>query len=147
MKYVQTDVTDWGSQLALFEASTSFSPNGAIDYVIANAGIAAQDAVFSFSGSDSEPIEPSLKVVDLNLHGALYTTKLALHYFMKQNGTEKDQAQSDTCLVLIGSSAAFLDVPKGPQYSAIKWAMRGVMHSLRRTAFYYGSRVNMISPR
>ncbi|RHZ55161.1 putative short chain dehydrogenase/reductase [Aspergillus thermomutatus] len=27
-----------------------------------------------------------------------------------------------------------------------KWATRGIMHSLRRTAFYYGSRINVISP-
>lgn len=76
----------------------------------------------------------------------MYTAKLAFHYFIKQNGTVPSPAQQDTCLVLVGSGAAFLDVPRTPQYCAAKWGMRGVMHALRRTAFYYGSRVNVISP-
>lgn len=76
----------------------------------------------------------------------MYTAKLAFHYFIKQNGTTPSPSQQDTCLVLIGSGAAFLDVPRTPQYCAAKWAMRGMMHSLRRTAHFYGSRVNVISP-
>lgn len=84
--------------------------------------------------------------MEVNLHGALYTTKLATHYFIKQNGKQPSQEQEDTCLILIGSGAAFLDVARGPTYPATKWAIRGIMHSLRRTAHYYGSRVNVISP-
>lgn len=82
----------------------------------------------------------------MNITGTLYTAKLAFHHFVKQNGTEPSPSQQDTCLVLIGSGAAFLDCPRAPQYSASKWAARGIMHSLRRTAHYYGSRVNVISP-
>ena len=69
-----------------------------------------------------------------------------MHYFMTQNGTSPNSSQTDTCLILIGSGAAYLDCPRGPQYSASKYAMRGIMHFLRRTAYYYGSRINMISP-
>ena len=69
-----------------------------------------------------------------------------MHYFITQNGTSPSSSQSDICLILVGSGAAYLDCPRGPQYSATKYAMRGIMHSLRRTAFYYGSRINMISP-
>lgn len=76
----------------------------------------------------------------------MYTAKLAFHYFISQNGTTPCPTQHDTCLVLIGSGAAFLDVPRTPQYCAAKWGMRGILHALRRTAFYYGSRVNVISP-
>lgn len=82
----------------------------------------------------------------MNITGTLYTAKLAFHYFVKQNGMSPSPAQQDTCLILIGSGAAFLDCPRGPQYAASKWAARGIMHSLRRTAHFYGSRVNVISP-
>ncbi|KAJ5465836.1 hypothetical protein N7530_009623, partial [Penicillium desertorum] len=75
----------------------------------------------------------------------LYTTKLAAHHFIRQNGTQSSPEQKDTSLTLIGSGAAFLDCPRAPQYCASKWAMRGIMHSLRRTAFFYGSRINVIS--
>lgn len=98
------------------------------------------------TGEDQEPAEPDLSTIDINLKGTLYTTKLAIHYFVKQNGQTPSEKQEDTCLVLIGSGAAYVDTPRGPQYPATKWANRGIMHSLRRTAFYYGSRVNMISP-
>lgn len=69
-----------------------------------------------------------------------------MHYFIKQNGTDPSPDQEDTALILIGSGAAFLDCPRGPQYSATKFGMRGIMTSLRETTHYYGSRVNIISP-
>lgn len=84
--------------------------------------------------------------MEVNVTGTLYTTKLATHYFIKQNGQIPSDKQDDTCLILIGSGAAFLDCLRIPQYSASKWAMRGIMHALRRTAYHYGSRVNVISP-
>lgn len=140
------DITKWNNQLRLFREAASFSQTGKIAYVIANAGIQRQDEVFLYSGDNQEPEEPNLSTIDVNIRGNLYTTKLATHYFIKQNGQKPSPEQEDTCLVLIGSGAAFLDCPRAPQYCAIKWAMRGIMHSLRRTAFDYGSRVNVISP-
>ena len=100
------------------------------------------DEVFSFDGNEKGPQKPSLKTIEINLCGVLYTCKLAMYHFMRQNGIRISLEQEDTCLVLVGSGAAFL---AGPQYAASKWAGRGIMHSLRRTAHFYGSRVNMIS--
>ena len=107
-----------------------------------------KDTVFHVTPEDGKPpTKPSLKTVEVNLFGALYTTKLATHYFVKQNGSVySPETQEDTCLILIGSGAAFLDVNRSPQYAATKWGMRGVMHALRQTAYHYGSRVNVISP-
>ncbi|KAJ9144595.1 Adam [Pleurostoma richardsiae] len=145
-KFVPCDTTKWEDQVHLFKEAAAFSPSGKIHYVVANAGITRQDDVFSFDGNDQEPAKPNLSIVDVNLYGVLYTVKLTLHYFIKQNGTEVSPSQEDTCLVLIGSGAAYFDVPRSVQYPSTKWAMRGIMHGLRRTAPYYGSRVNLISP-
>jgi NAD(P)-dependent dehydrogenase (short-subunit alcohol dehydrogenase family) len=166
-RFVPCDVTSWDNQVQLFSEAASLSSSGKIDYVVANAGIIHADDVFTFEGKtyplqppirliyrandpttgpNQPPKKPNLDIIDVNLNGALYTSKLAMHYFMTQNGTSPNNAQTDTCLVLIGSGAAYLDCPRGPQYSASKYAMRGIMHSLRRTTFYYGSRINMISP-
>ncbi|KAJ0117350.1 Carbonyl reductase family member 4 [Diaporthe amygdali] len=145
-KFVKCDTTKWEDQLELFRTAASFSDDGRISYVVANAGIARADEVFSYSGDGQEPTKPDLSITDVNITGTLYTAKLAFHYFVKQNGQQPSPAQQDTCLILIGSGAAFLDCPRGPQYSASKWAARGIMHSLRRTTHYYGSRVNVISP-
>ncbi|KAJ9634510.1 hypothetical protein H2199_008967 [Coniosporium tulheliwenetii] len=143
-KFIKCDVTKWEDQSRLFQEVEAKA--GKIHYVVANAGIASNDDVFSFDGPDSTPTEPRLNVIDVNMRGVLYTVKLAMHYFIKLNGKTPSPSQVDTCLILIGSGAAFLDVPRGPQYSGAKWGMRGVMHSLRRTAHFYGSRVNMLSP-
>jgi NAD(P)-dependent dehydrogenase (short-subunit alcohol dehydrogenase family) len=145
VKFIQCDTTVWDDQLQLFKAAAAFSPTGKISYVVANAGIIRPDEVFLQDVSE-DPKAPNLKTIDVNIKGTLFTAKLAAHYFIKQNGVTPSPDQEDTCLVLIGSGAAFLDCLRIPQYSATKWAMRGIMHALRRTAFYYGSRVNVIMP-
>jgi len=141
------------------------TPSGAIDHVVANAGIAIDDEVFFYDGMlvlfCSSPLEltplptgpeypskpPNLKTIDVNIRGVLYTSKLAMHSFIRQNGTGgPSPSQTDTSLTLIGSGAAFLDCPRGVQYQSSKWGARGIMHALRRTTHFYGSRVNMISP-
>lgn len=146
MKFVRCDTSNWEDQAQLFREAVSCSPTGKISYVVANAGIHRPDEVFLYAGDDQEPQKPNLATIDVNLTGTLYTAKLASHYFIRQNGQEPSPTQEDTCLVLVGSGAAFLDCPRAPQYCATKWAMRGIMHSLRRTTFFYGSRVNVISP-
>lgn len=162
-KFVKCDTTIWEDQVHLFDAAKAFSPTKKIHYVVANAGISTKDEVFEFNGdingprspvdvpitnsnTENGPQKPDLKTIDVNLNGVLYTTKLCLHHFIEQNGQALSQQQDDTCLILIGSGAAFLDVARTPQYEATKWAVRGIMHSLRRTAHFYGSRVNIISP-
>ncbi|SCO42952.1 related to short-chain alcohol dehydrogenase [Fusarium fujikuroi] len=145
-KFITCDATVWEDQVRLFKEAVRLSSSGKIHYVIANAGMTKEDQTFTFDGKDQEPQKPDLQTVDVNLKGALYTSKLAMHYFVSQNGTEVNKDQEDTCLILISSGAGFLDVPRSPEYSSTKWAVRGIMHALRRTAFYYGSRVNVIAP-
>jgi short-subunit dehydrogenase len=67
-----------------------------------------------------EPTKPNSETLDINLNSVMYTAKLAFHYFIKQNGNTPSPSHQDTCLVLIGSGAAFLDVPRTPQYCAAK---------------------------
>lgn len=163
-KFITCDATVWEDQVRLFKEAAQLSSSGKIHYVIANAGMTKEDQTFTFdgknflptvphtvshttcAGKDQEPQKPDLQIVDVNLKGALYTSKLAMHYFVSQNGTEVNKDQEDTCLILISSGAGFLDVPRSLEYSSTKWAVRGIMHALRRTAFYYGSRVNVIAP-
>lgn len=141
--FVQCDVTSWNDQNRLFREAELFSPTNEIHYVVANAGIIRKDEVFAYS---EEPTEPELSTIDVNIKGTLYTAKLAMHYFIKRNGIVPGPNQQDSCLVLIGSGARIHDCLRIPQYSATKWAARGIMHSLRRTSHFYGSRVNVIHP-
>ena len=121
----------------------SLCETGKIEHVVANAGIFRDDEVYSYS---PQPLEPNLSTTDVNIKGTFYTTKLVMHYFIKQNGTAPSPSQEDTSLVVISSRAGIYDCIRMPEYCASKWAVRGIMHGLRRTAHSYGSRVNMISP-
>lgn len=144
VKFVQCDTTNWDNQLKLFEEAKNMSPSGRVSYVVANAGVIGPDGVFDITSET--PSKPNLKTVDVNVTGSLYTTKLALHHFVKQNGTTESPEQEDQCLVLIGSGASHFDGLRAPQYWASKFAMRGLLHALRRTMYHSGSRINLIAP-
>ena len=78
----------------------------------------------------------------------VYTTKIALHYFQRQHSQNPPAAGAppDTLLVLQGSLAGYIDLRGSPQYTASKWAVRGLLRSLRRTSLAHGTRVNYIAP-
>jgi NAD(P)-dependent dehydrogenase (short-subunit alcohol dehydrogenase family) len=92
-----------------------------------------------------EPTEPSLKIVEVDLIGVLYTVNLALHYFRQQydGSQEDDQAQ---ILILQGSMAGYLGLPGAVQYAAAKYGLRGMMKTLRSTEWRHNIRVGYIAP-
>ncbi|KAK5109199.1 hypothetical protein LTR62_007284 [Meristemomyces frigidus] len=148
--FVHCDVTSWSDQVAAFKKAKEVSPTGAIDIVVANAGIVASDDVFNHEDLEAnEPKEPDLSVVKVNLIGVVYTTKLAGWYFAKQFARaqkEGREAHVDQSLVLQASVAGYLDLIGVPQYTLTKFAVRGLMRSLRQTGPWTGMRVNLIAP-
>ena len=53
IKFVRCDVTNWDDQVNLFHTAASMTSSGTIDHVVANAGIAIEDEVFSYDGMAS----------------------------------------------------------------------------------------------
>ncbi|RVX75433.1 hypothetical protein B0A52_00786 [Exophiala mesophila] len=133
------------NQAALFKSAIAKSPSGNIDIVVVNAGISGQDPVFlnPSAAEGGEPEEPDLKILNVNLIGATYTVKLALHYFEAQAARDPS---SVTSLVLQGSLAGYVNQPGTPQYNASKYGLRGMLGSLRQTSLIHGTRVNYIAP-
>jgi NAD(P)-dependent dehydrogenase (short-subunit alcohol dehydrogenase family) len=133
-------VSSWSDQLALFEAG--YERFGSLDIVLANAGInevgnILEDKYDSNSGKLQPPV---LQTLNVNLHGVIYTTKLAVHYFGKQQG-KKCQ------LVLTGSAACFLDTPPLWTYCAAKAGVMGLMRSLRSQLPKNNNvTINMVAP-
>jgi NAD(P)-dependent dehydrogenase (short-subunit alcohol dehydrogenase family) len=100
------------------------------------------DIFWTLSDPASEPTRPSLPILQLNLIGAFYTFKLGQHYLRVQpEGPERDR-----CFIFKGSLAGLLDQPGSFQYSASKFALRGLMRSARWTSWQAGIRVNYIAP-
>ncbi|KAJ5652402.1 hypothetical protein N7507_009828 [Penicillium longicatenatum] len=136
--FVKTDVTKWADHVNLFQTALIRSPSHLIDTVISNAGISGRDSLYwDDSEQDGEPIEPTLKILNTNLVGCIYTCKLALHYLTRQPNPEKH----DRCLILMSSIAGYCDQPGTPIYCASKYGIRGIMSSLRRTAHKQDVRV------
>jgi len=145
VKFVKCNVTVWADQLAVFKAALASSPTGKIDIVIANAGISGGDSVYFTNIEEEEPSEPKFNVLQVNLIGVMYTVKLALHYFRRQNAAAKGEPL-DQLLVLQGSLAGFLGLPGALQYNGAKYGLRGMFRSLRISEWQNNIRVAYIAP-
>ena len=87
--------------MALFE--TTYAKFKYIDAVYANAGIHGFEGLLENELDDAGKLkEPSMKSIEINLHGVLYTAKAAIHFFEK-NPELKHQ------LVITGSAARYLE--------------------------------------
>lgn len=140
--FVRCDVTSWDDQLAVFKKAIEFSPNKEIDIVVANAGITVRDEVFANDIEKDEPEKPKIPVLDINATGVVWTTKLAIFYFRKQNA----KTRRDRSLILQSSLAGYLDLIGAPQYTSSKFFVRGLLRSLRQSEIAHGIRVNLIAP-
>ncbi|KAK1965244.1 short chain dehydrogenase [Colletotrichum sublineola] len=145
--FVTCDVTSWDSQVAFFKESARLSPNGAIDVVVANAGVNDPGANHRFESPSAlqtdpdAPGKPSSAIIDVNITGLSYTTHLAL-FWLPRNGASRDR-----CLIFVGSIAGVGHFPGQSPYTMSKHAVTGLFRSLRATAHLcHGIRLNMICP-
>ncbi|KAH3999403.1 hypothetical protein HBI25_123110 [Parastagonospora nodorum] len=140
--FVEVDIRDWDQQKNMFEYA--MSKFGAIDVVIANAGISRSsgDGLWNLDDPNGEPTKPDLNIVDVNLKGSLYTWKLAVHYWRKQ----KESDERDRCFIITGSLIAWIDSPGNWEYTATKYGLHGFMRTVRRSSWEQGIRINYVAP-
>ena len=112
----QCDITDWKSQRGAFEAAVK--KFGQIDAVYVNAGIAEYKDQFFKDELDSDGLlqEPDRRTVDVDMHAANDTAKLAIHY-MRKKGNGPNRGGS---FVMTASFAGYLASAGAPLYSAAK---------------------------
>ncbi|KAF4463142.1 hypothetical protein FALBO_10044 [Fusarium albosuccineum] len=137
-EYYEADVTDWASQRDLF--SVVKQKYGRIDLVFANAGVGERNTVFDdILDSDGSLAAPNLAVIDVNLKGAIYTTKLALHHMATNNPPGGG-------LVMTGSTSSYNERPNLPLYSTAKHGVVGLMRAVRHRAPNSNINVGLIAP-
>ncbi|KAL8793650.1 MAG: hypothetical protein Q9195_003802 [Heterodermia aff. obscurata] len=149
INFVRTDVTDWNLQVQAFKSAITFAGSNSIDVVIASAGLPGErfysDQEETPSLNQDPPVPraagPTLAV---NAQGAYYTSKLAQHYFALPS-TSEDLVRYKKCLILISSIAGYLEIVAS-DYTASKWAVRGLFRSIRSKMEDLGHRVNLIAP-
>lgn len=81
--------------------------------------------------------EPDMRIVQVNLIGAMFTIRLALNHFLRR--PEIDPREK--CLILKSSLAGYLD--SRPSYGSAKAGLRAVMRSLRHRGT---CRINIVAP-
>jgi NADP-dependent 3-hydroxy acid dehydrogenase YdfG len=124
-----TDVRDWFSVERL--AQTCLDAYGAIDFVVANAGIGSYSSIH-----DGDP-DAWRRVVETNLLGVLHTVR-ATYPHMKERRAGH--------IVLMASIAGRQTWVGEPVYIATKWGVVGFGWALRKEALPHNVRVTMIEP-
>ena len=108
------DVADRGRMEAFAQAVEA--QHGRVDIVVNNAGIGILE---DFADA---PLEDFAKVVDVNLWGVIYGSKLFLPSLLRQGGGH---------IVNISSLAGIISTPGMVSYGTTKFAVRGFSESLR----------------
>ncbi|KAL6708924.1 hypothetical protein ACN47E_002331 [Coniothyrium glycines] len=140
--FITVDIRDWEQQKRMFdEALNRF---GAIDVVIANAGISRSsgDSLWTLDDPNGEPTKPDLNIMEVNLRGSFYTWKLAVHYWRKQ----KESDERDRSFIITGSMVGWIDSPGNWEYTATKHGLKGFMRTVRRSSWEQGIRINYVAP-
>ena len=147
VQFVQSDVTSYTSQVALFKNAMVFG-EGKIDVVVPNAGICAEQNLFDMIPTepqdlDNEPPEPGYSTMDVNLKGVYYSCYLALHYFRLPRNSSFAPS-----IVLIASLAGYVGFPSSATYSMSKFGVRGLFYGTRDRAAIANPpvRVNLVAP-
>jgi NAD(P)-dependent dehydrogenase (short-subunit alcohol dehydrogenase family) len=111
IEFRQCDVADWVSLRAAFQQA------GDIDIAVANAGVSEEMDYFAdtFDKDTGELIEPSYRVLDVNLRAVLNFTKLALSHFRRR--------KCPGSIVITSSATAYAPEQSLPIYSAGKLAV------------------------
>lgn len=126
---LQMDVTDDASvERGIY---TVMEREGRIDVVVNNAGIAVAGPL------ESTSIEEARRLLDVNLLGAFRVCHAVLPTMRKQQAGY---------IVTIGSIGGLIAIPYQSLYSASKFALEGMMESLRMEVRPFGVRVVLIEP-
>ncbi|KAK4963321.1 hypothetical protein LTR10_000949 [Elasticomyces elasticus] len=133
VKFVHCDVTLYADNLALFDAA--YTACGRIDHAIANAGLGEQGNMFdpnlTLETVREEP-KKSMSIVNVNLKGPLYFSRIASAYLKQPDMNGKGgTAAADKSLTLVSSVAGFREDPGLYVYIASKHGVLGLMRSLR----------------
>ncbi|KAG6820819.1 hypothetical protein H0H93_011113 [Arthromyces matolae] len=135
------NVTIWDDQVALFELA--IAKFGVVDIVVPNAGVPELGQFQQVSFKDGKPLKPDTRTIDVNLFGLIYSTHLAQHYLDVKREPNDDGLKA---IVLIGSVASWVGIPRGAMYAASKHAVLGIMRSLYPEFKFKNIRIATIHP-
>ena len=126
--YIVTDVTKEADCKRLVEKCVE--KFGTVDILINNAGMSMRATFINVN------LEVIRRLMDVNFWGTVYCTKYALPYLVANKGS----------LVGVSSVAGFHGLPARTGYSASKFAMHGLLETIRIENLKKGLHVMIIAP-
>ncbi len=127
---LRVDVTD--AAMVEQAAASTADVLGALDILVASAGIAGPNAV-----TWDYPVDAWRQVIDVNLHGVFHCCRAVVPYMLKQEYGR---------IVNIASIAGKEGNPNAPAYSASKAAVIALTKSLGKELAQHNIAVNCITP-
>lgn len=125
---VECDVTSEADCKRLIDSAVARF--GGVDILVNNAGISMR-ALF-----DDVDMDVLRRLMDVNFWGTAYCTKYALPYIQRSKGS----------IIGISSVAGFHGLPARTGYSASKYAMHGLLETLRVENLHKGVHVMIVAP-
>ena len=137
------DITDWKAQRGAFQAA--IDKFGALDAVYVNAGIAEHEDQFFKDEFDADGLlrEPDRRTIDIDLHAADDTVKLAIFWMRKDAKHGKGRGGS---IVMTASLAGYLASAGAPLYSAAKHGIVGLMRALKNDLAKLNIAISVVAP-
>lgn len=150
INFVHIDVTDWTAQIHAFKSAIAFGQRNSIDVVVAAAGVTGDrfEVDMESPSLEKDPPLPTASdfAFDVNAKGVYYTCKLAQYYFSLPVASASAKPSSyRKSLVVISSIAGYLEI-NNTDYTASKWAVRGMFRAERSKMEDNGHRINLIAP-
>ncbi|CAK7208575.1 hypothetical protein SEUCBS140593_000219 [Sporothrix eucalyptigena] len=136
VRFLPCDVGSWASQADAFRQVFD-SCGGRIDVVMANAGISEGGEsslvaeAMKTDDADAAPSEPSMRTLNVNLVGTMFTVKLAIHYMKKNEPSSAHGAPPlRGTIVCTASNAGLYPFPVAPIYAASKSGVIGLVRAM-----------------
>ncbi|KAL4922092.1 hypothetical protein BDW62DRAFT_197328 [Aspergillus aurantiobrunneus] len=142
--FTPVNILDWGQMLNLFRGT--MDRFGAIDTVVANAGIMEKTETLDIESTDDQgnllESTGAFNVIDVNVKGTLNTLRLAMHYMKLST----NKAAGRKSIVLVASTSGYFGGTGVSAYVSSKHAIIGLLRSSHAAADRHGITVTGIAP-
>ncbi|OTB04032.1 hypothetical protein M426DRAFT_165928 [Hypoxylon sp. CI-4A] len=133
VQFHQCNIGNWEALRSTFEEI------GSIDYVFANAGVSEETNYFADEfDSEGKLIEPTYRVLDINVRAVYNVVKLAWSR-MRKDGIRGS-------IVITTSATAYAPEQNLPVYASGKLALVGLIRALRSVIIRDGITINGVAP-
>lgn len=167
VSFKKSDVSSWDELARAFK--DIYASRGRIDAVMANAGI-SEHGSSSLLAQEDEPSQPSLKTLDVNMTGVVYSkstfpfrpscyasrhnslthacslaaVKLAIHYMSKNQPSPANRSRG--AIICTSSNAGIYPFPVAPLYAASKGGVIALVRSLGPALERSQIQINALAP-